>query len=66
MGGWRPANAGCPTFMAFLAAVLAMQAVPGPDAMLVVSRGVSQGVVVAVATTLAVRLVVAGDARGKA
>jgi threonine/homoserine/homoserine lactone efflux protein len=52
--------------MAFLAAVLAMQAVPGPDAMLVVSRGVSQGVVVAVATTLAVRLVVTGDARGKA
>ena len=54
------------TFMAFLAAVLAMQAVPGPDTMLVVSRGVGQGRVVAVATALALRLVVAGDARGKA
>src|SRR5829696_3079736 len=40
------------TFMAFLAAVLAMQAVPGPDTMLVVSRGVGQGRVVAVATAL--------------
>ena len=80
------------TFMAFLAAVLAMQAVPGPDTMLVVSRGVGQGRVVAVATAIgavaaglvqlpllaagvaslvrssphAVRLVVDGDARGKA
>jgi threonine/homoserine/homoserine lactone efflux protein len=41
-----------PTLMAFLAAVLAMQAVPGPDTMLVVSRGVGQGQVVAVATAL--------------
>jgi hypothetical protein len=40
------------TFTAFLAAVLAMQAVPGPDTMLVVSRGVGQGRVVAVATAL--------------
>src|SRR3954463_11039955 len=40
------------TFMAFVAAVLAMQAVPGPDTMLVVSRGVGQGRVVAVATAL--------------
>lgn len=40
------------TLVTFLAAVLAMQAVPGPDTMLVVSRGVGQGRAVAVYTAL--------------
>ena len=52
VGGMEPAMPDAATFMAFLAAVLAMQAVPGPDTMLVVSRGVGQGRVVAVATAL--------------
>ena len=40
------------TYLAFVAAVLAMQAVPGPDTLLVVSRGVGQGRTVAIATAL--------------
>src|SRR4051812_42826863 len=48
----EPAMPDAATFMAFLAAVLAMQAVPGPDTMLGVSRGVGQGRVVAAATAL--------------
>ena len=31
------------TYLAFLAAVLAMQAIPGPDTMLIIARGVGQG-----------------------
>jgi threonine/homoserine/homoserine lactone efflux protein len=44
------------TYLAFLAAVLAMQAVPGPDTMLVVSRGVGQGLRVAVFTVIGMTL----------
>src|SRR5436190_790783 len=40
------------TLIAFLAAVLAMQAVPGPDTMLVVSRGLGQGRRIAVWTAV--------------
>ena len=40
------------TYLAFLAAVLVMQAVPGPETMLVVSRGVGQGRHVALCTVL--------------
>jgi threonine/homoserine/homoserine lactone efflux protein len=43
-------------YLAFLAAVLAMQAVPGPDTMLVVSRGVGQGLRVAVFTVVGMTL----------
>lgn len=31
------------TYVAFLAAVLSMQLLPGPETMLVVSRGIGQG-----------------------
>jgi threonine/homoserine/homoserine lactone efflux protein len=44
------------TYLAFLAAVLAMQALPGPDTMLVVSRGVGQGLRVAVFTVIGMTL----------
>ena len=44
------------TYAAFLAAVLAMQAVPGPDTMLVVSRGIGQGRQVAFWTVLGMTL----------
>jgi threonine/homoserine/homoserine lactone efflux protein len=45
------------TYLAFLAAVLAMQLVPGPETMLVVSRGVGEGRSVALATVLGMTLV---------
>jgi threonine/homoserine/homoserine lactone efflux protein len=41
-----------PTYLAFLAAVLAMQAAPGPETTLVLSRGVGQGRRVALFTVL--------------
>jgi threonine/homoserine/homoserine lactone efflux protein len=44
------------TYMAFLAAVLAMQAVPGPETVLVVSRGIGQGRRVAFWTVLGMTL----------
>jgi threonine/homoserine/homoserine lactone efflux protein len=47
------------TYLGFLAAVLAMQAVPGPDTMLVVSRGVGQGPRVAVFTVIGMTLLAA-------
>jgi threonine/homoserine/homoserine lactone efflux protein len=44
------------TYLAFLAAVLAMQAAPGPDTVLVVSRGVRQGRRTALWTVLGMTL----------
>ena len=44
------------TYAAFLAAVLAMQAVPGPETVLVVSRGIGQGRRVAFWTVLGMTL----------
>jgi len=41
------------TYAAFVTAVLAMQVIPGPETMLVVSRGIGQGRRVAVWTVLA-------------
>jgi threonine/homoserine/homoserine lactone efflux protein len=45
------------TYAAFLAAVLAMQALPGPETMLVVSRGIGQGRRVAVWTVFGMTVV---------
>src|SRR5436305_14487430 len=44
-------------YAAFLAAVLAMQLLPGPETMLVVSRGIGQGRGVALWTVLGTTLV---------
>ena len=39
-----------PTYAGFVAAVLLMQAVPGPDTILVATRGMAQGLRIALAT----------------
>ena len=41
-----------PTYAGFVAAVLLMQAVPGPDTVLVAARGMAQGMHIALATVL--------------
>jgi threonine/homoserine/homoserine lactone efflux protein len=45
------------TYLAFLAAVLAMQLAPGPETLLVLSRGLGEGRRVALATVLGMTLV---------